>query len=72
MEKQTPSVGRIVHFFPSGSSEPQAALVIKVWNSELVNVSACNENGTWSSYTSVQQGDAADTSRSRWNWPART
>lgn len=70
--KQKPSVGRIVHFFPSGSKEPEAAVVIAVWSETCVNLSACNANGTWRSFSSVSQGALDDVEKgNRWDWPAR-
>jgi hypothetical protein len=66
-----PTVGRIVHFFPSGSKEPQAALVIAVWNPNCVNLSVCNSAGTWLTKTSVTQGALEEDTKERWDWPAR-
>lgn len=69
---QTPTVGRIVHFYAPNESEPQAAIVIKVWGPNCVNVSACNSSGTWNSYSSVIEGDPTNMGSARWAWPPRS
>lgn len=69
--EQKPSIGRIVHFFASGSKEPQAGLVIAVWSDTCVNLSVCNAGGTWFSKSSISLGAMDADNGDRWAWPAR-
>jgi hypothetical protein len=69
---QKPTVGRIVHFFPAGSENPEAALVIAVHSDTNVNLSVCNSGGTWSTKTSVSGNGAEVVGSERWAWPARS
>ncbi len=71
MEPQKPSIGRIVHFFPAGSENPEAALVIAVWSDICVNLSVCNSSGTWRTETSVLGNGGEVAGGARWAWPAR-
>lgn len=66
-----PSIGRIVHFYAHGETSPQAAIVVAVWSDTCVNLVAFNGGGTSSTQSSVLEGEAADTTRSRWCWPPR-
>ncbi len=73
MEKQKPSVGRVVHFHSLATENgvetltPQAAFVVAVHTETCVSVVAWNEWGTANAHRSVTQGDGAG----QWNWPAR-
>lgn len=71
MEKQKPSIGRIVHYYPNGDTTPQAALVIAVDSDEVVKVQACNAGGTWNTRTSVPFDETPGATRERWCWPPR-
>lgn len=73
-----PTVGRIVHFNlsldtakPHEGTQPRAAIVAKVWNPGLVNLTVINEDGTTRAETSVpfQQADTG-TPRSAF-WPPK-
>jgi hypothetical protein len=41
-----PTVGRIVWFYPVRDSAEQAAIITKVWNDRVVNLSVWNEDGS--------------------------
>ena len=64
----TPTVGRIVHFYPSDhdnmmvrhGNNPMAAIVTAVWNERMVNLTVFDANGIVHNITSVhlqQPGD---------------
>ena len=67
--EQKPTKGRVVMFKPTGveGSEPLAALIVKVWNDECVNLIVFDENGGTYAATSVRLGDDPD----EWSWPVR-
>ena len=72
-----PSVGRIVHFIPrdytAGPSpvagEPLAAIITRVHNESLVNLTVFNPDGSIEGLTSVPFGD--DNRENTWIWPPR-
>jgi hypothetical protein len=69
---QKPSLGRIVHFFPTTGSEPLAAVITRVWSDTCVNLevfgSAAGPDETQGRFpTSVVQGPGPRT----WSWPPR-
>jgi hypothetical protein len=69
--KQKPSIGRIVHYFPNGETAPQAAIVIAVDSDEVVKLQVCNAGGTWNTRPNVPFDDAPGATRERWCWPPR-
>lgn len=62
----TPTVGRVVWFYPDGSTErsqPRAAIVAAVWGDRCVNLAVIEDNGVPMSHPPtavllVQEGDA--------------
>jgi hypothetical protein len=64
---QRPSVGRIVHYLRANGDilVREAALIVAVFNEEVVNLVAWNENGTSHTQTSVRRGGGAG----NWDWP---
>lgn len=66
MEKQVPSIGRIVVFEnPNNNGAPSAAIIVAVNNEENVNLVAWDSIGNQSAFTSVSIGEGLG----RWNWP---
>ncbi len=74
-----PTVGRVVYYYPSehdvlykpGYAEPRAAIVVRVWNDRMVNLSVADTEGNWQGRTSValvQEGDEAPAGRSFCQW----
>lgn len=73
-----PTVGRIVYFYPAdgdplsiaGCDDPFAAIVTRVWNDRLVNLTVFDANGNPHARTSVfliQPGDPGTaSSHCRW------
>jgi hypothetical protein len=77
MEKQKPTVGRIVHYFPGTGdvqmdeagrrATAQAAIVVRVFSDECVNLHVFTDVGS-TVQTSVLQGVGSN----RWDWPPRS
>jgi hypothetical protein len=67
MEKQKPSLGRIVKFHNPHSGKIEPALIVAVHSDENVNLVSWNEFGTQNTHQSVTLGEGPD----RWHWPAR-
>src|SRR5579885_1551326 len=49
-----PTVGRIVWFYVRGDAEEQAAIVTKVWNERLINVTVFSPSGAVEGYGSIR------------------
>lgn len=67
--KQTPSVGRIVHFYNGQDSRPHAALVVNV-QQDSVNLHVFHPDaGQYNVYGIQHQDDT--TSARNWIWPPK-
>jgi hypothetical protein len=74
----TPTIGRIVHLFPgihathlhtngNGPNDPIAAVIVRVWNDDLVNLMALVDGPAPIWVTSVNRH--APDNMMRWDWP---
>lgn len=82
---QTPTVGRIVHYFPgphdapacvngNGADDPVAAVVVRAWGDDCVNLRLLldfTSNDGCPIRTSVQRRGAAPEGTFSWDWPER-
>ena len=80
---QTPSVGRIVHYFPgphdpsacvNGNDDPVAAVVVRAWSDDCLNLRLLLDytaNEGCPSRTSVQRRGVAPSGSFCWDWPER-
>lgn len=72
-----PTVGRIVHFrrepleLADVGNSPLAAMVTKVWNPTMVNLTVFNEDGSTTAETSVQFHQSDDLTPRSAFWPSR-
>lgn len=72
---QKPSVGRIVHYYPSENEphlfaevgEPVAAIITRVWTDECVNLQLFTNSGRTPHLTSRCRGEGDG----EWRWPPR-
>lgn len=78
----TPTVGRIVHYFPGpndvpahtnglGADDPIAAVVVRVWSEHTVNLCVLADGPYFHWRTSVQHADVAPGDSPQWDWPPR-
>jgi hypothetical protein len=79
----TPSVGRIVHFYPSrpnGKAQPYPAVITHVWTGELVNLRLLDDAdfavGAATSTPAVSRCprghvETGGEDRAYWDWPPR-
>lgn len=72
-----PSIGRIVHYFPSeperqenNLSSPIAGVIVAVWSDNCVNLKLICDAFADQWRTSVLKREAADDLQ-RWDWPER-
>ncbi len=74
----TPTVGRIVHLFPgenaphlesngNGPNDPIAAVIVRVWSDDTVNLMAILDGEAPIWVCSVQRSATAP--NMRWDWP---
>lgn len=79
----TPTVGRIVHFYPNEADytarsngvkpgEPLAAIITRVWNEDGVNLTIFPDAAAPLSRTSVVRRGVAHENSSSWDWPPRS
>lgn len=73
-----PTVGRIVHYWAPGpkDSQPQAAIIVRVWSDTCVNLAILNGSGRLvenppSSVLLVQEGNEVPSGGNYCEWPAR-
>lgn len=68
LQKEPPvTVGRIVHFTQHEGEDPHAALVVKVWGPNMVNLDVVDPSGHHYTAQSVSKG----TGPGQWRYPAR-
>jgi len=70
----TPTIGRIVHYWHNPGDEPVAAIVVRVWSDECVNLRLFTDGEPGATFpseyqTSVTRCDQGD--KWGWDWPAR-
>jgi hypothetical protein len=69
-----PTVGRIVHFHDH-DQQPLAAMVVKVWNEHMVDLTVFSEGGTTYARTSINHeslvAGASEYLGIFWCWPPR-
>ena len=75
-----PTIGRIVHYYPTASDHPQdflnqklgepiAAVIVKVWTEECVNLRLISDSDSTAWITSICYDEAH--SEMSWSWPPR-
>lgn len=64
---QVPSVGRIIHLFRPGRTEPDPAMITRVHSDDCVNLMVLPDQGMPYPMTSVLWGDTGE--GTRWVWP---
>lgn len=78
--EQNPSVGRIVHFFPTelddearsnGNSGPVAAVITRVWDESMVNLTIFPDAMHPTPRTSVPHRSTHAPGAPYWDWPER-
>lgn len=78
-QQQQPTVGRTVHFFPAlddgeaksnGNRGPVAAIITRVWSTQVVNLTLFPDYAAPVPRTSVVLR-SPEASTNCWDWPAR-
>jgi hypothetical protein len=72
MPDPKPTVGRIVHYFPAASNQPQAAIVTAAHTDTCVSLTTFPWGQPSVPRTSVNHTLQAPPGAERWEWPPRS